>query len=52
VVFGAWDPRLGAAGSQFDVLGPGILGEVRIRSGVREESCSALLSEWFRARRM
>jgi tRNA(adenine34) deaminase len=51
VVFGAWDPRLGALGSRFDVLGPGLLGDVRVRSGVLEERCSSLLSGWFRERR-
>jgi tRNA(adenine34) deaminase len=51
VVFGAWDPRLGAAGSQFDVLGAGLLGEVLVRPGVLEERCSTMLSEWFRRRR-
>ena len=51
VVFGAWDSRLGAAGSQFDVLGAGLLGEVIVRSGVLEETCSSLLSGWFRRRR-
>jgi len=51
IVFGAWDPRLGACGSQFDVPGAGILGDVRVRPGVREEECSALLSAWFRDER-
>jgi tRNA(Arg) A34 adenosine deaminase TadA len=47
VVFGAWDPRLGACGSRFDVLGAGILGDVRVRSEVLRDRCSSLLSEWF-----
>ncbi|MDP6461543.1 MAG: tRNA adenosine(34) deaminase TadA [Gemmatimonadota bacterium] len=51
VVFGAWDPRLGAAGSRFDLFGEGILGEVRVRSGLLEDRCSELLSGWFRERR-
>jgi tRNA(adenine34) deaminase len=51
VVFGAWDPRLGAAGSRFDVLGAGILGEVRVRPEVLQDRCSSLLSAWFRERR-
>jgi tRNA(adenine34) deaminase len=51
VVFGAWDPRFGACGSQFDVLGAGLLGDVVVRSGVLEEPCSELLSEWFRRHR-
>ena len=51
LVFGAWDPRLGACGSQFDLPGAGILGDVRVRSEVLPEPCSALLSGWFEARR-
>ena len=51
VVFGAWDPRLGACGSRFDVLGPGLLGDVRVRPEVLGDRCSFLLSEWFAAGR-
>jgi tRNA(adenine34) deaminase len=51
VVFGAWDPRLGAAGSRFDVLGAGILGDVRVRPEVLPDRCSSLLSAWFREQR-
>ncbi len=51
VVFGAWDPRFGACGSQFDVLGAGLLGDVSVRSGVREGRCSGILTEWFRNHR-
>jgi tRNA(adenine34) deaminase len=51
IVFGAWDPRLGACGSQFDLPGAGILGDIRVRAGVLEERCSLLLSRWFEARR-
>jgi tRNA(adenine34) deaminase len=47
VVFGAWDPRLGACGSRFDVLGAGLLGDVRVRPEVLADRCSALLSDWF-----
>jgi tRNA(adenine34) deaminase len=51
VVFGAWDSRLGAAGSRFDVLGSGVLGDVRVKPEVLQEECSALLSDWFRRER-
>jgi tRNA(adenine34) deaminase len=51
VVFGAWDPRLGAAGSRFDLLGAGVLGDVRVRPEVLEDRCASLLSDWFRERR-
>ncbi len=51
VVFGAWDPRLGACGSRWDVPGGSPLGDVLVRSGVRGEACGALLAAWFRERR-
>ena len=51
VVFGAWDPRLGACGSCFDVLSPGLLGEIRVRPEVMRDRCSSLLSEWFATER-
>ena len=51
VVFGAWDSRLGAGGSRFDVLASGVLGDVRVRPEVLQETCSSLLSNWFRAER-
>jgi tRNA(adenine34) deaminase len=51
VVFGAWDPRLGACGSRFDVLGSGLLGDVRVRPEVLRDRCSSLLSEWFASER-
>jgi tRNA(adenine34) deaminase len=47
VVFGAWDPRLGAGGSCFDVLGAGSLGDVRVRAEVLRDRCSSLLTDWF-----
>ncbi|MBZ0269564.1 tRNA-specific adenosine deaminase, partial [bacterium] len=52
VVFGAWDPRLGACGSQFDLPGAGILGDVRVRPEVLPEPSSALLRDWFEKRRL
>ncbi len=51
VVFGAWDPRLGACGSRFDVLSAGLLGEIRVRPEVLRDPCSSLLSAWFAAER-
>jgi tRNA(adenine34) deaminase len=52
VVFGAWDPKAGAAGSVWDLLRdrqanhrPEVLG------GVRAAESSALLSEFFESRR-
>ncbi|HET9886998.1 MAG TPA: nucleoside deaminase [bacterium] len=51
VVFGAWDLRLGACGSRWSLLDANPLGDVRVRAGVREEECGALLKEWFREHR-
>ena len=49
VVFGAWDDKAGAAGSVTDVLRtrtlPARVGEVV--SGVRDDECSELLTEFF-----
>jgi tRNA(adenine34) deaminase len=52
LVFGAIDPRAGAAGSVFNVVQNASLNH-RIESsgGIREEECSALLREFFAARR-
>lgn len=48
VVFGAWDPKAGAAGSVFDVLRePRLNHWVEVYSGVREAECAALLREFF-----
>lgn len=51
VVFGAWDPRMGAVGSRFDILGAGVLGDVRVRPEVLPDRCSSLISDWFREQR-
>jgi tRNA(adenine34) deaminase len=52
LVFGARDPRAGAAGSVWDVLHDPRLGEpVEVVSGVLEAECSALLTEFFARRR-
>jgi len=52
VVFGAWDPKAGASGSQWDVLRdrrvnhrPEVLG------GVLEEECGEVLREFFESQR-
>jgi tRNA(adenine34) deaminase len=48
VVFGAWDPKAGAAGSVFDVLRERRLNHwAEVFPGVREEECSRLLTEFF-----
>jgi tRNA(adenine34) deaminase len=52
VVFGAADPKAGAAGSVLDVLSePALNHRPEVVSGVREEECAALLREFFAARR-
>ena len=52
VVYGAADPKTGAAGSMFDILNSELHNHrVEITSGVLESECSALLKEFFQARR-
>lgn len=53
VVFGAYDPKRGAAGSQFDVFSlPGLNHGVMVQGGVLEDECARLLQEFFRRRRV
>lgn len=52
VVFGADDPKAGAVGSLWDVVRDRRLNHrPEVVSGVRAEECSALLRDFFRARR-
>jgi tRNA(adenine34) deaminase len=52
VVFGAWDPKAGMAGSVADLLRHSKLNHrPEVLAGVREAECAALLTEFFRARR-
>ena len=52
VVFGAPDPKAGAAGSVLDVLGEKALNHrPEVVGGVLSEACGRLLSEFFAARR-
>ncbi|MEJ2480565.1 MAG: tRNA adenosine(34) deaminase TadA [Acidihalobacter sp.] len=52
VVFGAYDPRAGAAGSRFSVLqSPHALRHVAVRGGVLQEECGTRLKAFFRKRR-
>ena len=52
VVFGAFDPKTGAAGSVFDLLGdPRHNHRVAIRGGVLAEEAGAMLTAYFRAKR-
>jgi tRNA(adenine34) deaminase len=50
VIFGAWDEKAGAVGSIWDVLrDPRAIHRVEVESGVLQEECAALLSEFFRS---
>jgi tRNA(adenine34) deaminase len=52
VVFGAWDPRAGGAGSLLDVFGaPGLNHRVDVFGGVLAEECGAVLQRFFAERR-
>jgi tRNA(adenine34) deaminase len=53
VVFGAWDERVGAAGSRYDLLRDSRLGPaVEVIGGVLEAECSAVLTQFFESKRM
>ena len=52
VVFGAYDPKAGAAGSVLDVLGePALNHRPKVTGGVLADECAALLERFFAARR-
>lgn len=52
LVFGAWDAKAGAVGSRYDVLRDRRLNhQVEVVAGVEEQACSALLTEFFVAKR-
>jgi len=52
VVFGAWDQKVGAAGSAYDILRDPRLGKpIEVHGGVLEEKCSDLLEQFFASRR-
>jgi len=53
LVFGAFDPKGGAAGSVFDLLPPDARFNHRLecRAGVLADECGGLLQEFFRQRR-
>lgn len=53
VVFGAHDPKTGAAGSVIDLYGEARLNHhAKVEGGVLAEECGALLSSFFAARRL
>ena len=52
VVFGAAEPRTGAAGSIFDILQSSKLNhQVAVRGGVLAQECADLLQQFFKLRR-
>jgi tRNA(adenine34) deaminase len=52
LVFGAWDPRAGAAGSALDMFAlAGLNHRVEVFGGVLMEECGRLLQEFFAQRR-
>ena len=52
VVFGAWDPKAGAAGSTLDAFAlPAMNHRVDVFGGVLAEECGELLRQFFAARR-
>lgn len=52
LVFGAADPRAGAAGTVFDIVrSPALNHRVEVRGGVLEDECRELLQAFFRRRR-
>ena len=52
LVYGAADPKTGAAGSVFDLVrSPALNHQLEVDSGVMAEDCGALLRDFFRQRR-
>jgi tRNA(adenine34) deaminase len=52
IVFGAWDPKAGAAGSVLDVLAePRLNHRPEVAGGLLADDCGALLSSFFASRR-
>ena len=52
VVYGAADPRAGAAGTAFDLLRSPVLNhQAEVTGGILVEECGTLLRDFFRARR-
>jgi tRNA(adenine34) deaminase len=52
VVFGATEPRTGAAGSVLDVFGSALNHQTQVTSGVLQAECAALMQSFFAERRL
>lgn len=52
VVFGAFEPKSGAAGSRVDLFAPGLFNhDIEVTGGVLREECADILGEFFRQKR-
>jgi tRNA(adenine34) deaminase len=52
VIYGAFDEKVGAAGSRYDLLRDSRLGNpIEVIAGVKEAECSKLLKDFFEAKR-
>ena len=52
VVFGAFDPKAGAAGTLYNVLvDPRLNHQCEVTSGIKQEECGEVLSQFFAVRR-
>lgn len=52
VVFGAFDPKSGAAGSRVDLFAPRLFNhDIEVTGGVLREECADILGEFFRQKR-
>ena len=52
LVYGAADPKAGAAGSVLQVLNhPSLNHKMEVTSGILAEKCSAILQDFFRQKR-
>ena len=53
VIFGAWDQKVGAGGSAYDILRDSRLGRVpEVIGGVLAKECSDVLGDFFQRRRL
>ena len=53
VIFGAWDQKIGAGGSAYDILRDTRLGRVpEVIGGVLAKECSEVLGDFFQRRRL
>ena len=53
VIFGAWDQKIGAGGSAYDILRDSRLGRVpEVIGGILAKECSEVLGDFFQRRRL